>query len=128
MNDIRFHDRSKYDEKIAHLITDYVDLTRRLIRLAKDTGKVDQKDIESLLGAKGESTKRDIKEKRDFADLIEDKFRVKVHRIDRQDDEHTINGKASDFTPTTLSKLYDEGEKDADKWFEERYEEWQIDV
>jgi predicted acylesterase/phospholipase RssA len=128
MNDIRFHDRSKYDEKIAHLITDYVDLTRRLIRLAKDTGKVNPKDIESLLEAKGESTKRDIKEKRDLADLIEDKFRVKVHRIDRQDDEHTINGKASDFTPTTLSKLYEEGEMDADKWFEERYEEWQIEV
>ena len=66
MNDIRFHDRSKYDEKIAHLITDYVDLTRRLIKLAKTTGKVDPKDIEALLGFKGESTKRDIKEKKGF--------------------------------------------------------------
>ncbi len=24
MNDIRFHDGSKYDEKVAHLVTDYV--------------------------------------------------------------------------------------------------------
>ena len=63
-----------------------------------------------------------------MVDLIEDKFRVKVYRIDRQDDEHTISGKASDFTPTTLAKLYEEGEMDADKWFKERYKGWQIEV
>lgn len=56
------------------------------------------KDIEELLGTKGESIKRDIKEKMDLADLIGDNFRVKVNHIDRQDDEHTINGKDGDFT------------------------------
>jgi NTE family protein len=95
MNDIRFHDRSKYDEKVAHLVTDYVDLTRRLIKLAEETGKVGKKDIEAALGITGESTKRDVKQKRNLLNLIEDKFRVKVYRIDRQDDNDTILGKAS---------------------------------
>lgn len=119
MNDIRFHDRSKFDEKVAHLVTDYVDLTRRLIRLAKETGKVSDKQLNAVLGITGESTTRDVKKRRNFLGLVEDKFMVKVYRIDRQDDKDTIFGKASDFTPTTLETLYQEGVKDADKWFDD---------
>ncbi|VFJ13624.1 putative Patatin-like phospholipase [Candidatus Nitrosocosmicus franklandus] len=128
INDIRFHDRSKYDEKVAHLITDYIDLTRELIKLATEKGKVSKEEIENLLKTTGESTKRDVKQKRTWTQLVEDKFRVKVYRIDREDDKDTIFGKASDFTPTTLAKLYDDGLKDADKWFKEYYEEWEINV
>jgi NTE family protein len=121
MNDIRFHDRSKYDEKVAHLVTDYVDLTRRLIRLAKETGKVNDDQLKEVLGITGESTTRDVKKRRNFLGLVEDKFMVKVYRIDRQDDKDTIFGKASDFTPTTLENLYKEGVKDANEWFDEYY-------
>lgn len=128
INDIRFHDRSKYDEKVAHLVTDYIDLTRELIKLAKEKGKVSDKEIEKLLETTGESTKRDIKQKRTWAQLVEDKFRVKVYRIDREDDKDTIFGKASDFTSMTLAKLYDDGLKNADKWFKEQYEEWEINI
>ncbi len=121
MNDIRFHDRSKYDEKVAHLVTDYVDLTRRLIKLAKETGKVSDKQLEEILEITGESTTRDVKKRRNFLGLVEDKFMVKVYRIDRRDDKDTIFGKASDFTPTTLENLYREGVEDANKWYEEIY-------
>ena len=121
MNDIRFHDRSKYDEKIAHLVTDYVDLSRRLIKLARETGQVSEEQLKEVLGITGESTSRDAKKRRNFQSLIEDKFLVKVYRIDRQDDKDTINGKASDFTPTTLENLYKEGMEDAKKWFDEIY-------
>ncbi len=119
MNDIRFHDRSKYEEKVAHLVTDYVDLTRRLIRLAKETGKVSDKQLKDLLEITGESTTRDVKKRRNFLGLVEDKFMVKVYRIDREDDKDTIFGKASDFTPTTLEILYQEGVEDANKWFDD---------
>ena len=123
MNDIRFHDKSKYDEKVAHLVTDYVDLTRRLIKLAMETGKVTKEQLNEVLGVTGESTPRDVKKRRNFLSLIEDKFLVKVYRIDRQDDKDTINGKASDFTPTTLENLYKEGMEDAKKWYDEIYKE-----
>ncbi len=53
--------------------------------------------------------------------LVEDKFMVKVYRIDRQDDKDTIYGKASDFTPTTLENLYKEGVEDANQWFDNLY-------
>jgi hypothetical protein len=77
INDIRFHDRSKYDQKVAHLVADYVDLTRRLIKLARGTGKVNHKEIEASLKVAGESTKCDVKEKRNLMDLVLIKFRVK---------------------------------------------------
>ncbi len=102
---------------MAHLVTDYVDLTRRLIKLAKDTGKVSDEQLNEVLEITGESTTRDVKKRRNFLGLVEDKFMVKVYRIDRQDDKDTIFGKASDFTPTTLENLYNEGVDDANKWF-----------
>lgn len=52
---------------------------------------------------------------------VEDKYMVKVYRIDRQDDKDTIYGKASDFTPTTLENLYKEGVEDANQWFDILY-------
>ncbi|HYO06699.1 MAG TPA: patatin-like phospholipase family protein [Phototrophicaceae bacterium] len=122
MNDIRFHDRSRYDEKVAHLVTDYVDLARRLIKLAKETGKVSDEQLKDVLGITGESTTRDVKRRRNFLSLVEDKFMVRVYRIDRQDDKDTIYGKASDFTPTTLENLYKEGVEDANQWFDDLYD------
>ena len=98
-----------------------MDLSRRLIKLASETGKVSKKQLEEVLGVTGESTTRDVKKRRNFLSLIEDKFLVKVYRIDRQDDKDTINGKASDFTPTTLENLYRQGIEDAEKWYEEIY-------
>ncbi|MGD9533522.1 MAG: patatin-like phospholipase family protein [Candidatus Nitrosocosmicus sp.] len=126
MNDIRFHDRSKYDEKVAHLVTDYIDLTRRLIRLAKETGKISEEQLNDVMGITGESTSRDVKKQRNFLSLVEDKFLVKVYRIDRQDDINTIYGKASDFTPTTLENLYKEGVKDANRLFHNLYKKTSI--
>ncbi len=121
MNDIRFHEGSKYYEKVVHLVTGNVDLTRQLIKLAKETGKVSDEQLNDVLGITGESTTRDVKKRRNFLTHVEDKFMVKVYRIDRRDDKDTIYGKASDFTPTTLENLYKEGVEDANQWFDDLY-------
>lgn len=88
--------------------------------LARETGKITTQQLNEVLGVTGESTTRDVKKRRNFLSLVEDKFLVKVYRIDRQDDSNTINGKASDFTPTTLETLFKEGLQDANKWFEDQ--------
>jgi NTE family protein len=36
--DILFHNKTSYDEKVAKLVTDYVNLATKLIKLTKDTG------------------------------------------------------------------------------------------
>ncbi len=61
------------------------------------------------MGITGESTTRDVTKRRNFLGLVEDKFMVKVYRIDRQDDKDTMYGKASDFTPTSLENLQRRG-------------------
>lgn len=116
MSDITFHDRTKYDEKIADMVTDYIDLSRELITLAKQSG-VPQKTIDEILAKKGESKKRNIQERRQYRSLLEGRFRAKVYRIQRQDDGDTIFGKASDFSYTTVKNLIDRGRKETDEWF-----------
>jgi NTE family protein len=120
LNDIRFHDRTKYDEKVADIVTDYIDLSRELITLAKQNG-VSQKTIDDILAKKGESKKRNIQEKRQYRSLLEGRFRAKVYRIQRQDDGDTIFGKASDFSYTTVKDLIDRGRRETDDWFKSDY-------
>jgi NTE family protein len=120
LNDIRFHDRTKYDEKVADIVTDYIDLSRELITLAKQSG-VPQKTIDDILAKKGESKKRNIQEKRRYRSLLEGRFKAKVYRIQRQDDGDTIFGKASDFSYTTVKDLMDRGRRETDDWFKSDY-------
>src|SRR5918999_2419659 len=117
MSDITFHDRPNYDEKVADTVTDYIDLSRELIVLAKQKGATDD-EIKRILTMEGESKRRDIRQKRRYGSLLEGRFRVKVHRIQRQDDGDTIFGKASDFSYTTVKNLKKIGKEETDKWFE----------
>ena len=120
LNDIRFHDRTKYDEKVADIVTDYIDLSRELITLAKQNG-VSQKTIDDILAKKGESKKRNIQEKRQYRSLLEGRFRARVYSIQRQDDGDTIFGKASDYSYTTVKDLIDRGRRETDDWFKSDY-------
>ena len=117
MSDITFHDRTNYDEKVADTVTDYIDLSRELIVLAKQKGATED-EIKRILTMEGESKRRDIRQKRKYGSLLEGRFRVKVHRIQRQDDGDTIFGKASDFSYTTVKNLKKIGKEETDKWFE----------
>jgi NTE family protein len=46
-SDILFHDRTTYDEQVAYAFTDFVDMTRALIELARANGL--SEDVEELL-------------------------------------------------------------------------------
>lgn len=54
MNDLLYHDKTKYDEKVAEFVTDYIDLAKRLIKLAKEKGASDD-EIKGILNSYGES-------------------------------------------------------------------------
>jgi NTE family protein len=130
MNDVRFHDRTSYDEKVAHMTSDYIDLARELIRrinTAKDKISKDKKikeiaglsdelanilDLEEVLKISCSTFSRDDK-RRIYRNLLRGRFDIRVCRIDREDDEHTISGKHSDFSYTTIRELIDKGKEDA---------------
>ena len=129
--DIRFHDKTKYDKKVAEMTTDYLILHGQIKNLArKHIGLFDKDKIkafedeydEILNNTKTHSSKRRETEKRTFRDLVEGRFDVtRVVYIDRKDDTDTIFGKAADFSRETMISLEKEGYSDAQKAIKDEY-------
>lgn len=136
MNDIRFHDKTVYDEKVAHMTSDYIDMARELIKRInaakariseekrvnkKENGLLNELDelldSREILNMPAKTVSRN-NENRTFKKLLEGRFDVRVCRVDREDDKDTISGKHSDFSSSTIRILMDNGEKDAIRSFE----------
>jgi NTE family protein len=112
-SDILFHDRTTYDEQVAYAFTDFVDMTRDLIELARANGL--SKSVEEILEKKAKAISR-VGEYRitTYRDLLFGKPRIsKVWRIDRLENAGATFGKVTDFTPSTIRKLIESGQIDA---------------
>jgi predicted acylesterase/phospholipase RssA len=157
--DIRFHDRTQYDVKVAQLISDYIILYGQVKNLAikhleniephkskeflEDLQKILNKKITKsqksgkgrrILTQKKENTQQeelaysnndeDVSDyqsnsNRKYKDIIEGRFDIaKVIYIDRKDDGYTIFGKAAEFSTKTITKLKEDGYKEALKEIE----------
>ena len=111
--DILFHDKTKYDEKVGRIISDYVSIANKLIQLAKEKG-ASQGDIDNILSQPGVSTSRNGTN-RNYQDLLDGRFNIsKVVRVELGDyDENDIAGKAFDFSTDSIARLRDRGHGDA---------------
>jgi NTE family protein len=110
-NDIMFHDKSEYDEKVARFTTDYIDLANELIKLARTNGVPEDK-IMKILNKDGQSRFR-TGERRKYSDLLVGRFGVKkVIRIERADDPTGISEKWGDYSYETICNLFEQGRKD----------------
>jgi hypothetical protein len=113
-NDILFHDRTAGDELVAYLRTDYVDLTWKLVELAKSNGLSD--DVEKILKMEAKSIARIGGEFRSatYRDIIDGRTNIaKIWRIDRRESSEATFGKTTDFTPTSVRTLIFDGIVDA---------------
>jgi NTE family protein len=111
-HDILFHDRTNFDEHIAYLVSDYVDLAMELIELGNSNGLADYVDAILNKAAKGFSRSR--AESKKYKDIIEGRLDItKVWRIDRVEDTRDTFGKNTDFSPTSIIKLIEDGQNDA---------------
>jgi NTE family protein len=112
-NDIFFHDRTSYDEQVAYAFTDFVNMTRDLIELARSNGLSNK--VDAILDRKAKTIAR-VGEYRFTTnrDLFLGKPRIsKVWRIDRLESTDATFGKVTDFTPSTIRKLIQAGQIDA---------------
>src|SRR5918996_44604 len=112
-NDIFFHDRTSYDEQVAYAFTDFVNMTRDLIELARSNGLSNK--VDEILNRKAKTIAR-VGEYRltTNKDLFLGKPRIsKVWRIDRLESSDATFGKVTDFTPSTIRKLISAGQFDA---------------
>jgi predicted acylesterase/phospholipase RssA len=108
-NDIRNHDKTIYDEKAAELVTDYINLCKRLIN---DFGIEHKSKLINILKDEATSRFRDGK-KRNYKDLLIGKFAIdKIIRIERKDDPSSISEKWLDLSKITVDNLIKEGIKD----------------
>lgn len=111
-HDIIFHDRTNFDEHLAYLISDYVDLAVELIEVARLKGLA--RDVDLILNMPARGFSRSRGESKHYKDIIEGRFDItKVWRIDRAEDSEDIFGKTTDFSATSIRRLIEEGEKDA---------------
>jgi len=111
MNDILGCDKTDYDLKVATIVSDYMELTFELIRLAKDK-RIPKDEISKILNKPAKSRFR-TGEPRNYVDLLKGKFDVnEVLRVERKDDVHSISNKWADWSSITIASLLEEGKKD----------------
>ncbi|HYZ65993.1 MAG TPA: patatin-like phospholipase family protein [Nitrososphaeraceae archaeon] len=111
--DIFFHDRTTYDEQVAYAFTDFVNMTRDLVELARSNGLSEK--VDEILDKNAKTIAR-VGEYRFTTnrDLFLGKPRIsKVWRIDRLESADATFGKVTDFTPSTIKKLIEAGKIDA---------------
>jgi NTE family protein len=112
-SDILFHDRTTYDEYVAYVMTDYMDMANALVELARSKGL--SNSVDEILEREAKTIAR-VSEYRftTYRDLLYGKPRIsKIWRIDRLESSGATFGKVTDFTPSSIRKLIQSGEIDA---------------
>jgi NTE family protein len=111
-NDIAFSDRSHKDEEVLLLVSDYVDLVRELIRVAKETGAKDEV-ISNLLNQRTKYHGMNLRPRR-YKEIIEGRFDIhEIVRLEKKNNENTISDKTFDFSSGTITQLLKDGFEDA---------------
>ena len=107
-SDITFSDRTRREQEALLLVSDYVDLARKLIQIAKDHGAKDE-IINNLLNSNTLNHGLAMKSRK-YSDILVGQFEIgKVVRINRKNDENTISNKIFDFSPKTIEHLRESG-------------------
>jgi hypothetical protein len=119
-NDILYHDKTKYDQKVAVFVTDYIDLAKKIKELAtkhiKDQNEKSafQKELDDFLKVTDAKSEFRTGIQRKYIDLLKGRFNIsKVERIERQDDIHTISNKWADFSSGTINNMRNCGYQEA---------------
>jgi predicted acylesterase/phospholipase RssA len=112
-NDLTYHDRTLFDERMAIMVTDYVNIIKSLLKLANNN-KIRKDLVDNIL--KQQALTRNFMTGKHFtyADLVEYMVSVDlVVRVERKNDIHTIANKTFDFSNTTIRQLIKDGYEEA---------------
>ena len=118
---ILFNDKTDYDEQIANVITDYIDLVKELRNLAQRKGASKDDEIKYILN-KHASSINTKGQTRIYEELLRGRFRLtRVVRIDHKDDGHDVANKIFDYSYKTIENLMEYGYKDAMIYMDMQY-------
>ena len=113
-SDLTYKDKTLQEEKIAYLIHDYIELSRKLMDLAKERGSTET-EIDNYLKnhLKTKSRHRDGTN-RIHQELLQNKVEItKVIRIERRYDPNDISYKWCDYSCDTVSHMIEHGMAEA---------------
>jgi predicted acylesterase/phospholipase RssA len=113
-NDLTYKDKTLQEEKIAYLIHDYIELSRKLMDLAKERGSTET-EIDNYLKdhLKTKSRHRDGTN-RTHQELLQNKVEItKIIRIERHYDPDDISYKWCDYSYDTVSHMIRHGMTEA---------------
>ena len=112
-NDLTYHDRTWFDERMAIMVTDYVNIIKKLIKLADDN-KIRKELVDNILQQQALTRNYMTGKHFTYADLTEYMVSVDlVVRVERKNDIHTIANKTFDFSNTTIRQLIKDGYEEA---------------
>jgi NTE family protein len=135
-NDIRFHDKTEYDLKMAKVVDDYKEFVQRMTDVAVESiykiretaSKINNKKyknelndyyydkikvVNGIFGDTTRITKRNGEE-RYYWHLLRHRFELdEMIKIQREDDSNTISDKIFDFSYATIDQLIKKGVDDA---------------
>ena len=120
VQNILYHDKSKYDQKVANMVSDYININRALMKMLNGNGISDIEIYDKLNGelqGKIQSTNHNG-ETRQIEDLIRGRITINsIIRIEYGEcqsitDSDDISGKAFDFSKCTVEKLIIQGYED----------------
>ena len=120
--DIIFADKSERDENVILLFSDFVDLSKKLIDIAKSQG-VKQEIIDELLDDRPASHGKlyGIKPGQ-YRNMVEGQFNIgEVIRIERKFSEHETSKKIFDFSSNTIKQLHQNGYDDVVEYIDTRF-------
>jgi len=120
--DIIFADKSKRDETIILLLSDFVDLSKKLIDIAKSHG-IKQSIIDDLLDDLPANHGRlyGIKPLQ-YRNLVEGQFNIgEVIRIERKHSENETSKKIFDFSSNTIKQLLQNGYDDVVEYIDTHF-------
>jgi hypothetical protein len=120
--DITFADKSERDQNVLLLISDAIDLSKKLIDIAKSHG-VKQSVIDDLLDSFPESHgKLHGIESMKYRNMIEGQFNIgEVIRIERKITENETSKKIFDFSSNTIKQLIQNGYDDVVEYIDKRF-------
>ncbi len=114
LENIKNCDKSTYEEWVADLLTDYINIIEKIIEKGNEKGW--RKDIEDILECDAKTTlftylpkHKNLK----YKDLMKRRFKIDVKRIERKDDEDSVSSQFTDFSDKTIKELMEQGRRDA---------------
>ena len=120
--DITFADKSERDQNVILLLSDFVDLSKKLIDIAKSHG-IKQNVIDDLLDTFPASHgKLHGVESMKYRNMIEGQFNIgEVIRIERKFSEHETSKKIFDFSSNTIKQLLQNGYDDTVEYIDTHF-------